>query len=166
MLRGVFYAGLCVLTVRLLTTSGGGGGGEQEMTARLLDLPLGQALVVVLGLVVMGVGLYQGYRGITKDFVDELQIGTLPTAQRRGIIRLGVAGLCARAVVFTLIGVFLVRAALAYDPGAAVGLDGALAALAQTPAGPALLGVVAAGLLAYGAFCFAQARYGRIRQMD
>lgn len=165
--RGVFYAGLCVLTVRLLTSGGGGGGGgggEQEVTARLLDLPFGRALVVLLGLIVVAVGLYQGYRGITKDFVEELQ--ALPPARRASIIRLGVAGLCARAVVFTLIGVFLVRAALTFDPDAAVGLDGALAALTQTAAGPALLGVVAAGLLAYGAFCFAQARYGRIRQMD
>lgn len=166
-LRGVFYAGLCVLTLRLLTSGGGGGGGgEQEATARLLDLPFGQALVVALGLIVVGVGLYQGYRGITQDFAKELATGTLTPARRRAIIRLGVVGLCARAVVFTLIGVFLVRAALTFDPSAAVGLDGALAALAGTSAGPALLGVVAAGLLAYGAFCFAQARYGRIRQMD
>lgn len=166
--RGVFYAGLFVLTLRLLTSrgGGGGGGGEQEATARLLDLPFGQALVVLLGLVVVGVGLYQGYRGITKDFAKELQTGGLPPARRRAIIRLGVVGLCARAVVFTLIGVFLVRAALTFDPNAAVGLDGALAALAGTAAGPALLGVVAVGLLAYGAFCFAQARYGRIRAMD
>jgi len=122
--------------------------------------------VVLLGLIVAAVGLYHGYRGITKDFVKDLQTGAMPLARRRGIVRLGVVGLCARAVVFTLIGVFLIRAALAYDPDAAVGLDGALAALAGTAAGPALLGLVAAGLLAYGAFCFAQARYGRIRQMD
>lgn len=164
--RGVVYAGLCVLTVRLLTGGGGGGGGEQEATARLLDLPFGQGLVVLLGLVIVGVGLHQGYRGITKDFAKELATGALPPARRQAIIRLGVVGLCARAVVFTLIGAFLIRAAVTYDPNAAVGLDGALAALAGTAAGPALLGVVAAGLLAYGAFCFAQARYGRIRQMD
>jgi len=167
--RGVFYGGLCVLAVRLLTSGGGGGeggSGEQEATARLLGLPFGRALVVLLGLIIVGVGLYQGYRGITKDFVKDLKTAEMPPARRRGIIRLGVVGLCARAVVFTLIGVFLVRAALAYDPNAAVGLDGALAALAGTAAGPALLGVVAAGLLAYGAFCLAQARYGRIHQME
>lgn len=167
--RGVFYGALCVLTVRLLLGSGQaqqGGGGEQEATARLLGLPFGQALVVLAGLVVIGIGLYQGYEGLTKRFKENLQTARMSAGENRWATRLGVLGLCARGVVFTLIGVFLVRAALTFDPQQAVGLDGALAALATTAAGPWLLGVVAAGLLAYGVYCFALARYGRIRQMQ
>ena len=74
----------------------------------------------------------------------------------------GIIGLLARAVVFCLIGLFLVRAAWEYDPKQARGLDGALLELAQRPYGGFLLGAVAVGLLAYALYCFVQARYRRI----
>ena len=59
-------------------------------------------------------------------------------------------------------GFFIVRAAWEYDPKEAIGLDGALAKLANAEYGPLLLGVVAAGLFAYGLFCLVQARYRRV----
>jgi hypothetical protein len=72
---------------------------------------------------------------------------------------LGVVGHLARGVVFGLIGVFLVRAAWQYDPEEAIGLDGALAKVLRADYGDTLLGLVAAGLAAYGVYCFAEARY-------
>jgi len=71
-------------------------------------------------------------------------------------------GYVARGVVFALIGVFLVRAAWDYDPKEAVGFDGALAKLQQAPYGPLLLGLTAAGLVAFGLFCLVQARYREV----
>jgi hypothetical protein len=65
-------------------------------------------------------------------------------------------------VVFGLVGVFLVKAALEYDPNKAVGLDGALAKLAHAGYGPFLLGVVAAGLIAFGVYSLSDARYRRL----
>lgn len=65
-------------------------------------------------------------------------------------------------VVFGLIGIFLLKAALEYDPQEAVGLDGALREVAQASYGPALLGLVAVGLLCYALFCFVEALYRRV----
>jgi Domain of Unknown Function (DUF1206) len=73
--------------------------------------------------------------------------------------RAGVAGHVARAVVFTLIGVFVIKSALQYDPKEAIGLDGALQKLAGAAYGPYLLGITAAGLIAYGLYCLVDARY-------
>lgn len=165
--RGVIYITLALFTVRLLTGGGGGGGSaEKELTARLLELPFGVALVVLAGLIMIGVGLYQGYEGVTKKFREDLETWRMSPAENRLTTRVGTLGLCARAVVFTLIGIFLIRAALDFDPNQAVGIDGALAALAQSGPGQWLLGLVALGLLAYAVYCFAEARYGRIRQLD
>ena len=61
--------------------------------------------------------------------------------------------------MFALVGVFLMKAAVEYDPSEAEGLDGALARLADQPYGQVLLGLAAAGLLAYAAYCLADARY-------
>jgi hypothetical protein len=61
--------------------------------------------------------------------------------------------------VFGLVGIFLMKAAIEFDPSEAEGLDGALARLADQPYGQVLLGLTAAGLVAYAAYCVADARY-------
>ena len=66
------------------------------------------------------------------------------------------------AVVFGLVGVFLVKAAIEFDPRKAVGLDATLAKLAASSYGPFLLGIVAAGLMAFGVYSLTDARYRRI----
>lgn len=81
---------------------------------------------------------------------------------RRWGTRAGVVGLLARGIVFGLIGIFAVKAALEYDPKEAIGLDGALQKLAAQSYGSVLLGVVAAGFLCYAIFCVAEARYRKV----
>ena len=71
-------------------------------------------------------------------------------------------GHLARMVVFGLIGIFLVKAAIDYNPQTAVGLDGALAKLVHRAYGPWILGVVAAGLVAFALYSLSDARYRRI----
>jgi hypothetical protein len=75
---------------------------------------------------------------------------------------LGVVGLVARAVAFLLIGVFVLKAAIDYAPSKAVGIDGALARLAQHSYGTAALIAVAAGLIVFGAYSIADARFRKI----
>ena len=71
-------------------------------------------------------------------------------------------GLASRGVVFGVIGVFLIQAALHARAYEARGLGGALRALIERPSGPWILGVVALGLVAYGLFMFALALYRKI----
>jgi hypothetical protein len=68
----------------------------------------------------------------------------------------------ALGVVASIIGIFLIVAALHHNPGEAKGLSGALITLLQQPFGPILLGIVAVGLLAYGIYSFVEARYRRL----
>ncbi len=65
-------------------------------------------------------------------------------------------------VVFALIGIFLIKAAIDYNPHAAVGLDGALAKIVHRSYGPLALGVVAAGLIAFALYSLSDARYRKI----
>jgi hypothetical protein len=81
---------------------------------------------------------------------------------RRWISRIGTVGHLARAVVFALIGVFLIKAAVDYEPKKAVGLDGALAKLQHQSYGGWLLGLVALGLIAFAVYSLSDARYRRI----
>jgi hypothetical protein len=158
---GVVYAGLALSTVRLLLGDGGGGGGTQTWTARLMSQPFGPWLVGLAGTIGIGVGGYQLYRAWSEKFREKLALGALGGDGERWAVRVSRFGIAARGVVFTLIGAFLVVAAVEADPREARGLDGVLQALREQPYGPYLLGVVALGLAAYGAYCLVEARYRR-----
>jgi len=161
---GIVYAGLCVIAVEVLrgSASSGGSGNAPKTTAGVLGWPGGTWLVGVAGAVVIGIGLFQGYRGISRDFLDDSKTERMSRAVRSAVTWLGVVGYLARMIVFTLVGIFLIKAAVEYDPNKAVGLDGALAKIAHASYGPILLGIVAAGLIAFGAYSLADARYRRI----
>jgi hypothetical protein len=65
-------------------------------------------------------------------------------------------------VVFGLVGIFLIKAAIDFDPNKAVGLDGALAKIVHRSYGSVLLGIVAAGLIAFALYSLSDARYRKI----
>jgi len=159
---GIAYGALLVTAIGIIAGSGGGSGSPDKATAGVLDWTGGQVLVVVAGLVMIGVGLYQGYEGASRSFLEDSKTEEMSPRTERAFTVLGVVGHLARMVVFALIGWFLIRAAIDFDPDKAVGLDGALAKLAHASYGPVLLGVVAAGLIAFGAYSLADARYRRI----
>lgn len=159
---GIVYAGLCSIAVEILLGSGGGSGGAQKTTAGVFGWPAGTWLVGIAGVVFIGVGLYQGYRGISKDFLDDSKTEQMSPRIRRWVEWIGTVGHLARMVVFCLVGVFLIRAAIDFNPNKAVGLDGALAKVDHASYGPFLLGLVAAGLIAFGVYSLSDARYRRI----
>jgi hypothetical protein len=159
---GIVYAGLCAIAVAILLGSGGGSGGAQKTTAGIFGWPAGTWLVGIAGVLFVGVGLYQGYRGLSKDFLEDSKTERMSSRTRRWITWIGTVGHLARMVVFSLVGVFLIRAALDFDPRKAVGLDGALAKVDHASYGPFLLALVAAGLIAFGVYSLSDARYRRI----
>ena len=159
--RGVLYASFAVTTLRFVS-SGGGNDKTKPATARLMGVTGGQFLVGLIGAVVIGGGLYMAYRGIAKKFVKRLDFGSASASVRKACERIGVAGLVGRGLVFCLLGGFLIQAAVTFYPNKAKGLDAALKTLAQEPFGQFLLVVAAAGLLAFGAWSFVEARYRKV----
>jgi hypothetical protein len=160
---GIGYAMLCVTAVSILIGSGSGGsGGPDKATGGVLDWPAGQILVGIAGLIIVGVGLQQGYKGVGRKFLEDSKTEQMNERVERFVTALGIFGHLARMVVFGLIGYFLIRAAIDYDADKAVGLDGALTKLAHASYGPALLGIVAAGLIGFAAYSVVDARYRKV----
>jgi hypothetical protein len=160
--RGLIYASLTYSTIRILVGSGGQQSQNQKAhktTATVFDWPGGRWIVGIAGLCILGAGLWNAYRAITKKFEDRWETGRMSETERKWGGYVGVAGHLARAVVFGLIGVFVTKAAVDYNPRDAIGLDGALQKLAHHSYGPWLLGLTAAGLICYGLFCLVDARY-------
>ena len=160
---GIVYAGLCAIAVEILVGAGSSGSGKaSKTTAGVFGWPAGTWLVGFAGAVLIGIGLYQGYRGVSKDFLKDSKTEEMSAGMRQWIKWIGSFGHLARMVVFGLVGAFLITAAIDYNPKKAVSLDGALAKLAHASYGPLLLGIVAAGLIAFGAYSLTDARYRRI----
>ena len=161
---GLVYGGLCVASIRILTGSSKAGpsSNPDRTTAGVFDWPAGRWLVGLAGLVLVGVAAYQLVKGVRRTFLEELETGKMSVGTEEWITWIGTIGHVARAVVFALTGWFLLKAAYEFDAKEAVGLDGALTKILQAAYGPWLLGLAAAGLIAFGVYSICEARYRRI----
>jgi hypothetical protein len=167
--RSLIYAALTFGALKILLGSGGSQsetGQARETTGTVLSWPGGTWLVGITGLIIVGVGLWNAYQGITKKFEEEWRTGQMSQVAQRWGRRAGVVGHLSRAVVFSLIGIFVVKAAVEYEPREAIGLDGALSKLANATYGPYLLGITAAGLICYALYCLVDARYTDVSASD
>ena len=163
---GIAYAALAFGAYQIATRTGSGGKSSststQDATAKLLQLPFGVPLVVIVGLVVLGVAFYLFAKAYNAKFQNTLNLATLSAQVKKAVIFLGRLGYGALGVVFTIIGFFMIVAAVQFNAHQAKGLDTALGELLQLPFGPVLLGIVALGLIAYGVYSFVEARYRRL----
>lgn len=129
-----------------------------DFTAKLMGAPAGVVFVIVVGLAIVGAGVFYAYRGVSRKFMKDLQD---PGSARTAVEWLGTVGYAAKGVVLAAVGVLIVVAAATADPSKSSGLDGGLKALGSQPYGVFLLAAIAAGLICYGVYSMARARYGR-----
>jgi hypothetical protein len=163
-ISALVYGALALTALRLATGMGSSSGGNQlqDGVARVLGWPLGRWLVGLAGAIVIGGGAYQLYKAYSMDFSEHMMWNRMSATERQWIVVLGRVGLAARGIVQGLVGLFLVQAALLFDPSKAQGSGGALQSLARPPFGLWTVGVVAVGLAGYGIYMLAAARYSRI----
>ncbi len=161
--RAVLYVGFAATTVEFLVSGRGGGGSNPEpWTARLMKHTGGRVLVGAVGVVLVGAGAVLAYRGIARKFLKKLKTGDMSPTTRKAVVAAGVGGQVARGVVYALVGTFLIKAAITFDPDQAKGIDQSLKSLVHLAYGPYLLGLVAAGLVLFGVYSFAEGRYRRM----
>jgi len=162
---GLWYGALTLLTIQTLRDGGsssGGGQSEQQTTAGVFDLPLGRELVYAAAGGFFVAAGWNVYRALSGKLEKHLRTDELGETELKTVLAVGAVGHIARGAVFGLIGIFLAKAAIEFDPKEAKGLDGALLELAGEPYGPAVLAAVAVGLAAFALWCWAQARYRRV----
>jgi hypothetical protein len=161
---GIVYLGLAASALQLSIGVRGAADHDavQEWVGRLLNAPLGHPLVFIAGLVVLAVAGGQAYCAYRDEVRRNLSGNQLPPALESFLVALGRFGYAARAIVFLIVGAFLILAARDGDSGEARGFSGALSTLSEQPFGPWLLLVTAIGLIAYGIFQLGQARYRRM----
>ena len=174
LVRCVFYAFVACSVLSFATGSGTGSGAgsgkgstssdeqSRDVTARVLGMPAGQWIVGVVAVGIVVAGVWIGVRAVRRKYHDKLKLGEMSPAQMRLVDIAGVGGGAARGLVFAAAGAFALRAAVDYRPDRAKGLDDTLRSFADTPFGPWLLMLVAAGVVLFGLFSFALARWRRV----
>ncbi|MCX4804122.1 DUF1206 domain-containing protein [Streptomyces sp. NBC_01214] len=162
--RTVCYVAVA-FSVLSFAMGGGGRSGDQQsrdMTARALDLPAGQWLVGAAGLGIALAGAVIAVQAARRRFRKHLAMGGVSARWRAAVGFLGVTGGLARGALFAAVGGFVVYAAVRFDPAQAKGTDDTLRSFALTPVGPWLLVAVALGLMLFGAFSWAMARWREV----
>lgn len=155
--KALVYLALGFSAAKVALGSGGGGGETEEtVTSRLLGVPFGRVLVVVVGLVVIGIGVAQIVKGANKTFTEDLTGGVGSST-----LRLGTAGYVAKGIALAIVGGLFGWAAITYDADKAGGIDAALKTIQGQPFGGILLTVMALGILAFGLYCFSWSRNAR-----
>lgn len=139
------------------------GSGQQSsqqnagLSAQMMQSGWGKAVLVAVGLGLVGVGGYHVYKGVTKRFCKDLR-----TSGGSGVTAVGITGYAAKGLVLAGAGVLVILATLQSDPAKATGLDAAVKTLGQAPFGKFVLILAAVGIAAFGVYNFVRARIGRM----
>ncbi|GAB3641261.1 DUF1206 domain-containing protein [Spirosoma arcticum] len=159
---GLVYGSLAYGSFRMMLGSQNNQGGDssrQTLVREILQKPFGQWLVGLIGLAIIGIGLYQIYRALSGKYLKNVQTSSIKTELKEMIIRSGKIGYIARGIVWGVIGYLFIKAAVRANASEAGGSSSAFAFLEEASYGSFLLGAVALGLIGYGIFMFVRARY-------
>lgn len=159
-IRGLIYGALGLEAFRLFQGTGRSKGDETEAwTSKIMNLPLGDWLIGIVGVIVVVYGateVIKTFKGKDDPLVDWSRVST--TVRR--LCRFGVGS---RGLIIITLGVFLVRAAIQHSPSEAAGTRESLVELVGVVEGRWLLGLMAIGLLSYAIDQAVHSLYRRIR---
>jgi ribosomal protein L28 len=162
-IRAIIYLSFAWTGVKVVTGANSSQSKNQKSGASsLMDHTGGRWLVGLIGVVVIGVGVGLLIYGFKKSFLKKMKTQQMSATVLKTVQRLGMAGYIAKGVAYGIAGVLVIVAAVTYDPDKARGLDSALKTLAAHQYGVWLLVLIAAGIAAFGVFCFSQARYRKV----
>ena len=158
--KAVVYAVLAITAIKFAVGSGKSSAQQQqEGTAGVFGWPGGRFLVGIVAVVLVCVGVVHIVKGVKKTFLKQIDLADAPPKTTRLITRVGQVGFPAKGIALAVVGGMFGYAAITFDPSKARGLDGAMRTILDAPFGEVLLTLVAVGIVAFGVFLFARARY-------
>jgi uncharacterized membrane protein YidH (DUF202 family) len=136
---------------------------DKTLTAKVMEMSGGRLLVGLVGLAILGYGLYLLWRAISNDRQDERAVLDAAPHETPAIRTLARVGNVGRAAVLILIGVLVLVAAIQHDPNQTEGIDGALKRLLDHDWGDVAVALIALGFAAFGVYSLARAWVNRKR---
>lgn len=160
LLRGIAYALLSYTAFMVLRGSHQHQSTQQrDYAATIMSHQGGRWLIGAIGFTILIVGIVNLRDGMRLKFMRHFQGRSLSRSQREWIRQLGRIGAMARGFVFAITGALVISAAWTHNSAQATGIDGAVKSLRHQPFGELLLSIVAIGLIIFGIYGLAEARY-------
>ncbi|WP_329414864.1 DUF1206 domain-containing protein [Nocardia vinacea] len=154
----VVYFAFAVSAFGFARGSGKSSSGQSAgITARMMQTTAGTTALITSGLFIVVIGGYHVYKGVSQNFLEDLE-GTTSDLVRR----LGTVGYIAKGLAIAAVGLLVILAVSESEPGKAAGLDGAFKTVGAQPYGVALLVASGLGIITYGLYSFAMARYTKM----
>jgi len=161
--RSVIYAGLAYLTFEVISGTGSSQRQrQQDVTGTVMQHPAGRWVVGIAGLIIVICGLVLVVEGARKKFMKYLRTAEMSPRTRRVVKVLGMTGTIARGLVFALVGVLVVDAAVTHKASESGGIDKALLTLRNQPFGEFLMLAAALGLVIFGVYGLCEARWRKV----
>lgn len=152
---GVVHFALAFSAAKFAMGSGQSSGRQNAgLSARMMQAGWGKTALIIVALVVIAVGGYHVYKGVTKRFLKDLDV-----SGGSAITGIGIAGYVAKGLVLIGAGLLVIVATVTSDPAKASGIDAAVKTLGAAPFGRFLLVLAAVGIAAYGVYGFVRSRH-------
>lgn len=164
-ISGIIYLGLAVLAIlRVVKSGGSGSSGSQAQNSSFLASETGLILIGIAGAGIVIAGIFQFIKAYKNDYTKKFDLTSLSEEKKRKSIKnTAKFGLSARGVIFLIIGYFALKASFSSDPSKIKTTTDAFSFIQDSSYGAWLMGLVAAGLVAYAIYMFLMAKYRRFQ---
>lgn len=155
---GIIHGAIGVGALIIMLIGGGGSDDKSVITKAtewVMQLPGGPIIVMIVGAITIGAGLYYLQKGWKGKYQEHLMANEF-TTNWNWVLK---AGVMSQAVLILIIGGFLFYAGITADPSQAGGTGEAFSWLREQTYGQILVILICLGLLAFALFCFVNARY-------
>jgi hypothetical protein len=164
-LSALMYASFALIGAKILFSGNkNNGDSKQELAKQLLDKPFGQWLVGVAAIIIIIVGVYQIFYGLSEKYRKHVTDASNNDGKKI-MLTAGKIGYIARGIVWLIIGWLFIKAALHANSSEAGDTSKAFGFLSGMSFGPYLLALTGIGLVCYGVFSFVRAKYERLHVM-
>lgn len=159
LVSGLVYGSIAIYAVNILFSNASSSGDDKQNIAKeLLSKPFGQWLVGIAAAILLGVGIYQIYYGLSEKYRKHAnRVGR--SSNKKLLLMAGKVGYVARGIVWLLIAWLFLKAAIHSNSSEAGDTSKAFSFLNNVSYGSYLLGAVGIGLICYGTFNFIRAKY-------
>ena len=165
-ISGLLYLGLAVMAVWRVIGQGGSSSGSSgsPQSSSFLASQTGLVLIGVAGAGIAIAGVFQFVKAYKNDYTEKFNLLAIQDKKRReSIEKTARFGLSARGVIFVIVGYFALQAALGSDPSEIKTTTEVFSFIQDSSYGAWLLGIVAAGLIAYAVYMFLMSKYRHFR---
>ncbi len=156
-ISGVLYGALAVKAV--VTVMGSTSGGK-SFTAKVFESDYATTITIIIGLGLIGKGIYEFYKVYSGKFKKDVQSAGIPHNAENLVLNAGKVGHTSRGIVAGILGYLFLKTGFTENADKLSKTDAF--GFIENEFGNIVMGLIALGLVAYGVFMMIKAKYSSL----